>query len=249
MKLECFLVDPYPPALIPGQTDRAWMDRFAMRHPYKCLPLTMANTTGWELQCPIGVTAEWNGGAQPGDIKIWLDGDDPRYARAAESHFGGGVLTFHTGYIFRTEPGWATWAMGPPNHVKDGIQPLIGLVETDWLPFPFTMNWIFTRPGRVRFEPGEPFCFITLMEHGKMEKVQPVLRDLQSDQDFLGQYTAWRNERRDFTQRLVDRDPEAVKQAWQRFYFKGEMPDVANPGERGHVNKRRLQTPKPEGGR
>ena len=44
------------------------------------------------------------------------------------------------------------WAMGPPNHVKDGIQPLVGLVETDWLPFPFTMNWHLhpARPGALR---------------------------------------------------------------------------------------------------
>ena len=38
------------------------------------------------------------------------------------------------------------------------MQPLVGLIETDWLPFPFTMNWVFTRPGRVRLEKGEPFC-------------------------------------------------------------------------------------------
>ena len=36
------------------------------------------------------------------------------------------------------------------------LQPLAGVVETDWLPFPFTMNWLFTQPGRVRFEkPGK----------------------------------------------------------------------------------------------
>ena len=79
------------------------------------------------------------------------------------------MLTFHPGYLFRTPPGWSMWAMGPPNHIKDGIQPLAGLVETDWLPFPFTMNWIFTRPGTVRFEKGEPFCFITLMQDKQLE--------------------------------------------------------------------------------
>ena len=68
------------------------------------------------------------------------------------------------------------WAMGPPNHIKDGIQPLAGLVETDWLPFPFTMNWLFTRPGTVRFEKGEPFCFITLAQDKPLEEFEPVIR-------------------------------------------------------------------------
>ncbi|MGH1560190.1 DUF6065 family protein [Caulobacter segnis] len=27
-----------------------------------------------------------------------------------------GVVTFHTGYLFRTPPGWSLMAMGPPNH-------------------------------------------------------------------------------------------------------------------------------------
>jgi len=44
--------------------------------------------------------------------------------------------------------------MGPPNWPKDGVYPLSGLVETDWLPFPFTMNWQMTRAGSVSFSAG-----------------------------------------------------------------------------------------------
>ena len=86
--------------------------------------------------------------------------NDPRIT----SHFGNGTITFSFPYLFRTPPGWSMLTMGSPNHVKDGIQALAGVVETDWLPFPFTMNWLFTRPGKVRFEKGEPFCFITLLQ-------------------------------------------------------------------------------------
>ncbi len=98
----------------------------------------------------------------------------------------------HTGYLFRTRPGWDLWTGGPPNHIKDGIQPLAGIVETDWLPFPFTMNWLFTRPGRIRFDKGEPFCFISLTPHRALEQVQPVRRSLASEPDLRGQYEAWR---------------------------------------------------------
>ena len=158
-----------------------------------------------------------------------------------QSHFSGGVLTFHTGYLFRTDPGWAVWAMGPPNHVKDGIQPLSGLIETDWLPFPFTMNWVFTRPGRVKFSKGEPYCFITLMEHRRLEAVQPVMKTLESDPVLREQYEAWREERGAFNNRLAKGDPETAKQAWQRFYFKGEMPAETGAAPESHVNKRRLK--------
>ena len=37
------------------------------------------------------------------------------------------------------------------------------------------------------------------------------------------------------------RKPAAVKEAWQRYYFKGEMPDDS-PAPATHVNKRRLKS-------
>jgi len=240
MLLECYPMLPRPPELVPGSPDRDWMDGFHNRHPYRCLPLSMANTTGWELLCPFSFTAEWNGGPQKEDITITPDRPHPDIAKMVESHFTQGVLTFHAGYLFRTPPGWAVWATGAPNHVKDGIQALTGLVETDWLPFPFTMNWIFTRPGRVSFKKGEPFCFITLTEHRKLEAVQPVIRSIDSDPVFKGQFDAWNRQRGEFNRRLARRDPETVKEAWQRYYFKGELPDDTGPAPETHVNKRRL---------
>ena len=101
---------------------------------------------------PCSFSATWTGGNLTSDIQIRPLGDPARVDSRVVSHFGHGVLTFHTGYLFRTSPGWALWCRGAPNTVKHGIVPLDGLVETDWLPFPFTMNWRFTRPGTVRFD-------------------------------------------------------------------------------------------------
>ena len=150
----------------------------------------------------------------------------------------------HPQYLFRTPPGWGMLAQGSPNHVKDGIQPLTGLIETDWLPFPFTMNWIFTRPGKVRFEKGEPFCFILPIEHKKVEAFQPVIRSLESNPGMRGQFDAWNRARTDFNSRLASGDPDAAKEAWQRFYFKGEVPEDLGSAPATHANKRRLKTPR-----
>ena len=244
MELECFSVMPRPPELSPGRPDRKWMDNFQQRHPYRCLPLTMANTSGWELLCPFSFTAEWNGGVNQADITITPDRPQPNVKEYVQSHFSHGTLTFHTGYLFRTSPGWSVWTSGPPNHLKDGIQPLTGLVETDWLPFPFTMNWVFTRPGRIRFEKDEPFCFITLVQQHALDAVEPIKRSLNSDPPFKEQYEAWRRLRDDFNKRLHRHDPAAIKEAWQRYYFKGELPEDTGPAPKEHVNKRRLKAPR-----
>ncbi len=244
MQLECYPTCNRPPDIVPGRPQRGWMETFSDRHPYRCLPLTMANTSGWEILCPVGFTATWTGGKHQDDIRLTPDHPFPDFTDFVKSHFSHGVLTFHPGYLFRSPPGWSMWTTGAPNHVKDGIQALTGLVETDWLPFPFTMNWIFTRPGEIRFEKGEPFCFITLVQDKPLANVQPVTRSLARNDELRDQYDAWSRQRGEFNARIFRREPEAVKEAWQRYYFKGELPEELGPGPADHVNKRRLKAPK-----
>ena len=244
MQLECYPVAERPPEIVPGRPQRAWMDSFAERHPYRCLPLTMANTTGWELLCPMAVTLEWNGGLAQGDITLKPDNPNPDFHTFVKSHFSHGVVTCHPGSLFRSPPGWSMMVMGPPNQVKDGIQALSGLVETEWLPFPFTMNWRFTRPGRVRFEKNEPFCFVTLIQDRPLAEIQPVIRSMASNPELRGQYDVWEKHRAEFNSRIFRLDPDATKEAWQRYYFRGEFPEEVAPAPAGHVNKRRLKSPK-----
>jgi len=248
MELECYAMTTYPPQIVPGRPDRSWMDAFQGRFPYRCLPLVMANTTGWEILCPIDFTVVWNGGIDKNDLMVICD-SDPTYTleHLVASHFTHGVLTFHTGYMFRTPPGYAVWAQGAPNHVKDGIMPLSGLVETDWLPFPFTMNWLMTRPGSVSFKKDEPFCFFNVIEHRKQEDIQPVIKTLDSNPDLKAQFDTWATMRSEFNAGLQNRDPAAMKEQWQKFYFKGEKPLAGGgvaPADGDHVNRRRLKVPK-----
>ena len=102
--------------------------------------------------------------------------------------------------------------------------PLDGLVETDWLPFPFTMNWRFTRPGTMRFEAGEPFCFVTPVPHALYEVIEPRIKTLADDTEMKAAYDKWTASRTDFNAGLAQREPEAVKQGWQRHYVKGAGP-------------------------
>jgi len=158
------------------------------------------------------------------------------------SNFTHGVVTFHTGYLFRTEPGWQTLASGPLNHPKDGIAPLTGVIETDWLPYPFTMNWRFTRPGIVRWEKDEPFCLVFPVQQGSLEQTTPEVYDLNQDTALKEEFEAWRVSRQEFMTKFRSGDEETLKQAWQKFYFQGKL---ASTGDTipGHVSKLRLDPP------
>ncbi|MGE3301661.1 MAG: DUF6065 family protein [Hyphomonadaceae bacterium] len=245
MKLTCYTLGAPGWELAPGRPDRAWMDEFEQRHPYRCLPLVIANTTGWEILSPCDFTATWNGGPRAEDIRVDADDGFTELARLATSHFTRGVVTFHTGYLFRTEPGWDLWVGGPPNLVKDGIQPLSGIVETDWLPFPFTMNWHFTRPGMVTFTKGEPFCFVMPVPHAAVEAFEPVMKKLADEPELAAEYEAWRGSREGFLKGLAENDAETIRQKWQRHYYKGQSPAGGTAAAEDHVHRRRLKPPRP----
>lgn len=241
MQLDCYRIYSTAPRIIPGRSRREWMDAFADRHPYRCLPLTMANSTGWEILCPIDIEVTWDGGELENAITITSSAGDAAVRSFASSHFRRGIVTMHTGHLFRTPPGWGVWCQAAPNWPKDGIAPLTGLIETDWLPFPFTMNWQMTRPGTVRFEKDEPFCFINVMEHHKLEEIEPKLRMLDHNPDLKAEYNAWAESRADFNKRLNDREEGAMKDRWQRHYMRGKS-TTGTTGD-GHKTKRNLHAP------
>lgn len=244
-ELTCYPVDPDPPAIEPARAARDWMDRTDQRYAYRCLPLSIANASGWELLCPVGFEATWRGTEARDGILVRSAEDPARARRFATSHFGHGVLTFHTGYLFRTSPGWALWVRGSPNSAKRHLVPLDGVVETDWLDFPFTMNWRFTRAGTVSFERGEPFCFLTPLAHAVLDAVEPVVRPLDEAPELKAAYEARASGRAAFNQGLAERDPATVAQGWQRHYVRGE--DAQGQRAEFHLTRRRLRPVKREG--
>jgi hypothetical protein len=242
-EIRCYREYPTAPALIPGRSERDWMDGTSQRFAYRCTPLSIANASGWELVLPFSFAAGWTGGPLTSDVTIVPAGGDPRASIVVASIFGHGVLSFHPGYLFQTSPGWALNVRGAPNVIKDGITPLEGLVETDWLPFTFTMNWRFTRPGLVMFEKGESFCFITPTPHAILDEIQPQICSLDDNPTLKADYQAWRQSRYDFQARIDKGDPETVKQGWQRNYVQGR--DASDkPTTSFHLSKRKLKTPK-----
>jgi hypothetical protein len=244
MRLTCYPVNARPVEIRPGQPERAWMDEFSQRHAYRCLPLTIANCTGWELLAPAAFRATWNGGPTLADVMIESEGD--AHKTFAASMFARGILTIVPGYLFKTEPGWDMWVGGPPNWVKHGIQPLTGIVETSWLPYPFTMNWRFTAPGAVSFEAGEPLCMIMPVRHADIDACEPEIKALKDEPALEAEVRDWFESRSVFIARVRAGDEQAQQEVWQRTYFAGKtLRGEAAPGD--HIHKRRLKGPRAVG--
>ena len=144
MDLICYLHESWQPLIRPAEPTRPWMDATPDAFAYRCLPLNIANAHGWLILNTVPFLAEWNGDPGTDGVSITPTAAGPLLA---SSHFGSGVLTFSVNGLFHTEPGYDLMATGPFNSPKDAIHPLTGIVETDWSPFTFTMNWKFTRKG------------------------------------------------------------------------------------------------------
>lgn len=220
---------------------RDWMDATPESFAYRCLPLAAANQHGWEVFAPTGVTASWTGGSKVDDVNVTLD--DPMAMHrpgSAMSNFGSGILTFEMGFLLRTPPGWNLWVSGPINQPKDGVAALSGVIETDWSPYTFTMNWRFTRPGEVRFEAGEAIAHFFPVRRDLFERITPEIRALETDPKAATQLGIWRESRSDFAGRLKTGDKAAIEEKWQKGYYRGLYPDGAK-GPADHKIKIRVE--------
>ena len=220
MRLICYPTSGDPPRLVAAPVERGWMEQTPNGFAYRCLPLNIANAHGWLVLNTASFVARWSGGNEVDAITI-----KPRAHGApllASSHFGSGILTFSVAGLFRTEPGYDLLVTGPFNNPKDAVQPLTGIVETDWSPFTFTMNWKFTRAlVPVAFGRDEPFCMIFPILRSLIETVEPEIRSLDEDPEVREAYRAWAESRQTFNQGLKVPGSEARTEKWQKDYFRG----------------------------
>jgi hypothetical protein len=208
--------------LVAAPVQREFLAATNARFALRCLPMLLANQVGWFLVNHQPVVATWNGGNEIDDLTV----SSPSGVPPAASHFGHGILTWHVPYLFRTPPGYNLWARGPVNWPKDGASPLEGLVETDWSPATFTMNWKITRPGvGISFDAGEPICQILPLRRGELNQFTPVMRPIESDPATHEGYRAWAQRRARFLHELPIPDSEAAGQLWERHYFQGITAD------------------------
>jgi hypothetical protein len=220
MKIIAYPTQTDVPKLVPAPSRREWMDVAVNKNPYRCLPLSMANSWGWQLLSQGHFIAEWNGGNAPSDITITKIAGTGH----PETHFGEGTLTWHLGYVFKTEYPYGIYMTGAPNNPKPNAIALSGIVETHWLPYTATMNWRFTQPGRFEMYIGEPFCQLFPVDMSLFQNVTAEIRSMNDSEakEFQDSYWEWNLSRSKYLmeQKKGIHGPET----WQKHYFQGTYP-------------------------
>lgn len=229
MDLTCYLYDGWQPRIRPAGARRDWMDDAPESFPYRCLPLGIANSHGWEVLSSCGFTVVWNGGTAAEDVSVTVDEGHPAHQWPV-ALFGQGTFTIHVEGLFRTPPGWNLHVGGPPNMFKDGAAPLTGVIETDWSPYTFTMNWRLTRPGlTVRFEENEPIAHIFPIERAAVEAFEPRFAPIDDEPALKQEFENWSRSRNAFQEQIRREPPSKPADKWQKFYYRGVTPSGQCP--------------------
>jgi hypothetical protein len=203
---------------------RDWMNATPHRYAYRCLPLTIANQTGWWIRNPVGFTAIWRGSNAPGSVEFRFDVSSEIWRSWINSQFGEGIITWNTPFLFRTKPeGSRLLVCGPPNYFKLNAQPLTALIESDWISMSFTMNWKIMTPNQpVRFDQGEPlFQAIPLVSNicADLETADVSYQKLTDNPELHRAYLEWDRGRRRFHDQKAAGEVKPTD--WQKDYFQG----------------------------
>lgn len=177
---------------------RTWMDE-THNNAYRCTPLNVANTYGWYVLCPMDFTAEWNGGPFETDLNVTIinppESENEEAHKITATNFGHGILSLIPDFIVKTPPGVSTYVRGIPNLIANGIQPLDGVVETDWLPFTFTYNFKFIKPGKIRFEKDQPLFSFFPVPRGYVQEFDTKVSNIEDYPEFKKEYEKYSTHR------------------------------------------------------
>ena len=224
------------PTIVPAAGNREWMDVETNGWANRCLPLRIANQAGWFLLNDAEFEVAWAGKSSLESLKIFPA--DPRDKPAfASSMFGHGIITFTIPYLFRTPPGYNLIIRGPSNTFKDGISPLDGIVESDWTPYTFTMNWKLTRRLKsVTFKRDEPYCMIVPIRRDDLGTLEGEIRNLESQPELLKGYQEWHQHRVAIVREQKSKAAGGARRPVQGHYIRGE----GYFGEKGEGHQKKV---------
>ena len=204
---------------------REWMDKYNNinnGYAYRCLPLTMANQSGWLMRCPVNFSATYvqDDVYQPSvEISFEDDNEARVYKKYIHSLFGNGVVTIALPYLIKTPSPWCVWARGYPNYYKENISFLEGIVETYWLNFSFTYNIRITEMNKkVSFSKGEPMMFMSLINLESLNNSNINIKSIETQPDVKKEHDDWLYRRLQF-----NNDKNRPTNSWQKNYTKGPL--------------------------
>jgi hypothetical protein len=148
---------------------REWMDKTFSGHAYRCFPLSLANSIGYELSLPEDVTFIWDGidDTSPDHIKI-LKG--MKYCNTSRAN---ATLSLKTGIVFKTDKNISMMHMPVPNLFNNEYQTYTSIISTSFYDIEFPSAIKVTIPNKeITIKANHPFATIIPISLSNMSNIE-----------------------------------------------------------------------------
>lgn len=160
---------------------REWMDNTFSGHAYRCFPISLANSIGYELSLPEDITFIWDGidDTSPDHIKI-LKGT--KYCNTSRAN---ATLSFKTGIIFKTNKNISMMHMPVPNLFNYDYQTYTSIISTSFydIEFPSAIK-VITPNKEITIKANSPFATIIPISLTEMSNTELILESLDKTQEY-----------------------------------------------------------------
>lgn len=136
----------------PMSIKRDWVaEEVSQSNAYSCLPLTLANSMGYELYFDEDIDLLWNGK----DVEVFAGKDFCHFDR------GAATVGISTNLIFHSEPNVSMITMPVPNTFVDGVHVYSSIISTSFFTSPLHIVLRLTIPNkRILIESGKAIASI-----------------------------------------------------------------------------------------
>ena len=158
---------------------RDWMDATGEKHAYKCFPISLANTIGYELSLPINVSFVWDGisDASSDHIKI-LSGEEFISNSRANA-----TVSFKTGIVIKSDKNTSFLHMPVPNLFNENYQTFTSIISTSFFDQEFPSAIRILKPDKaITIKADEPFATLVPISLKDMSNIELNLNNFDMDE-------------------------------------------------------------------
>lgn len=155
---------------------RDWMDETWQQHAYRCFPLQLGNTIGYELSLPVDLSFRWNGmfNESADNVEI-LSGK--KYVYTSRGH---ATISIKTGITFKNPENITMLQIPAPNFFNPDYEAFTTLVSTSWYyqELPSAIK-VLSYNKDITIKANEPYATLIPISLGELQNIELELKDFE----------------------------------------------------------------------
>ena len=160
---------------------RDWMDATWEKHAYKCFPISLANTIGYELSLPVDVSFVWDGINDSSSEHVTILSGEEFISNSRAN----ATVSFKTGVVIKSDTNISFLHMPVPNVFSDLYQTFTSIISTSFFDqeFPSAIR-ILKANEIITIKANEPFATLLPISLTSMSDIELNLNDFDMDDEW-----------------------------------------------------------------